>query len=362
MLALLKYTLLFSGFLCLTACWPFEKDDKEPSNTSLLPEINTNLSSESPVGIWMLDIDATSEVVSYQEDALTVKEIRKSKHKIREFITITKSEGEGYLLQECYLDSHPNVVIANGFFNSPPLEKKDNVLSLSFDVPSADIETIESLQHIIRLPLSSQNRLELNDNLSLQGNASQLFKSRPINTNDPLVPAYKSYDQTNILAIKGVKISDKINFSQANELATNFTINGVPFLDTEETAMRCMRIENKNTIITLQASDNLQEVSYSTEKFILAKFNYGNRIFLQLDDLSTSEKTRLSVFTDDNLFSNPELPIHYPFCDGTSDSCQEITKVTSNLNEDAPNIIGGNITASPMNGENINLEISVSLE
>jgi len=358
MLALFKYTLLFSSFLCLTACWPFENNDKEPSNTSLLPEINTNLSSESPVGIWMLDIDATSEVTLYDENNTDITSVEKSDHQIREFITISQLLTGDYIIQECSLTRAPNVMIANGFLSSLGFTLKSNTLSFLLEISSEDIET---LQHIISAPFSSQADLILDRNLSLKGSASQRFKSRPINTNDPLVPAYKSYDQTNILDIKGVKISDETNFFQANELTTNFTINGVPFLDTEETAMECLRIENKKTTVTLQASDTLQEVSYSAEKFISANFNYGNRVFLQLDELSTIEKTRLLVFTDNSLFSNPELPIHYPFCEGTSDDCQEITTVTSSLNENTPNTIGGTITASPTNGGSIEIEISVTL-
>lgn len=82
MLALFKNTLLLTSLLCLSACWPLE-DDKSPSGSSLLPDVNTSLSTESPVGIWMLDIDATSEVTYYEEDSSNIKSIEKSKHKIR---------------------------------------------------------------------------------------------------------------------------------------------------------------------------------------------------------------------------------------------------------------------------------------
>lgn len=327
-----------------------------------MPEINTHLSSDSPVGIWMLSIDATSKVTLYDENNTDITSIEKADHQIREFITISPASTEGYIIQECSIYRAPNIIISNVFFRSPGFALKANTLSLFFEVPSDQIETIESIQHLAGLPLSHQTSLILDRNLSLKGSASQLFKSRPINTNDPLVPAYKSYDQTNILDIKGVKISDETNFSLANELTTNFTINGVPFLDTEETAMKCLRIENKNTTINRYSSDIPEEISYTSETFISADFNSTNRISLQIDEPSTPERTRLQVFSDYSLFTNPQLPIHFPYCENDNSGCQEIIKIKLKSYENMPNKIGGDITASNVNSKDINIEISVSIK
>jgi hypothetical protein len=369
MLALFKNILLLTSLLCLSACWPLE-DDKSSSGSSLLPDVNTNLSTESPVGIWMLDIDATSEVTYYEEDSSNIKSIEKSKHKIRQLISISQAENESYLMRECSIKRKPNVILDSVFFTPSfaggeflsslsAFSIKGNVLSYFFELADDSMQLKEAYGHMGTWPLNSQASLELDHNLSLQGNASQLIKNRS-SSFSPLSSYPESWDQINNLDIKGVKVSDSTNFSQSRELTTEFTINDIPFLDTEETAMDCLRIENINTFTSLNSPDTTQEVIQSSKKLIYADFNHPNAILLRTDEANTPEGTSLSVFADDSLFLNLNSPILFPTCKNLG--CQKIIEVKANIKESPPNGIGGTITASQFNGEDIQIEISASIK
>jgi hypothetical protein len=369
MLALFKNTLLLTSLLCLSACWPLE-DDKSPSGSSLLPDVNTSLSTESPVGIWMLDIDATSKVTYYEEDSSNIKSIEKSKHKIRQLISISQAENESYLMRECSIKRKPNVILDSVFFTPSfvgdeflsslsAFSIKGNVLSYFFELPDDSMQLKEAYGHMGTWPLNSQASLELDHNLSLQGNASQLIKNRS-SSFPPQFSYPESWDQINNLDIKGVKVSDSTNFSQSRELTTEFTINDIPFLDTEETAMDCLRIENINTVTSLNSPDTTQEVIQSSKKLIYADFNHPNAIFLRTDEANTPEGTSLSVFADDSLFLNLNSPLLFPTCENLG--CQKIIEVKASIKESLPNGIGGTITASQFNGEDIQVEISASIK
>lgn len=356
MLALFKFPLLIISLLFLAACWPLEDNKKKKLSSEIasLPDINHNLSSESPVGIWMLDIDATTEITNFHNNT-EIKSIEKSKHKIREFISIKQSDNENYIIHECSLHRKPNITMP-GWFNSFPSTLKDNILSLSIDFPIEDLETYQ----FIGLPLSSQTTLKFDNNLSLQGSASQLFKNRIFQT-DPIFNQV-SKDQHHLLQIKGVKVSDETNLFNAAELTTQFTINDMPFLNSEETAIKCLRIENIATTITHHYSDIPQEITHSSEKLLSANFNDTNRIFLQIPTSGNTKKETLRIFSNDSIFPNLNIPFYLPDCEHVSNSCEEVSDVRLSIQKNKSNTLGSSITAYTSDNNEINIKVSISLK
>ncbi len=358
MLALFKFPLLIISLLFLAACWPLEDNKKKKLSSEIasLPDIDHNLSSESPVGIWMLDIDATTEITNFHNNNIEIKSIEKSKHKIREFISIKQSDNENYIIHECSLHRKPNVTMP-GWLNSFPSTLKDNILSLSIDFPIEDLETYQ----FVGLPLSSQTTLKFDNNLSLQGSASQLFKNRIFQT-DPIFNQV-SKDQHHLLQIKGVKVSDETNFFNPSELTTQFTINDIPFLNSEETAIRCLRIEDIATTIT-HHSDTPQEITHSSENLFSADFNHTNRVFLQKFVSDNTEKSTLTVFTNDSIFPNSNIPFYLSDCDenrNSQDKCKKVSSVKLHTQKDTSNTLESSITASTSDNNEINIKVSIEV-
>lgn len=350
-----KYLLTLSCLLFLTACWPLEDNKKknDSSEASLLPAINNSLSTESPVGIWMLDIDATTEITNFQDNNTDIKSVEKSKHKIREFISIKQSDNENYVIHECSLHRKPNVTMP-GWFNSFPSTLKDNILSLSIDFPIEDLETYQ----FVGFPLNSQTTLKFDNNLSLQGTASQLFKNRIFQT-DPIFNQV-SKDQQHLLQIKGVKVSDETNFFSASELTTQFTINDMPFLNSEETAIKCLRVEDIATTIT-HHSDTSQEITHSSEKLLSADFNHTNRIFLQILTSDNKKTDNLKIFSNDSIFPHFNIPFYIPDCEHVSNSCKEVSDVKLNAKKSTSNILVSSITASTSDNNEVNIKVSIEV-
>jgi len=94
-----------------------------------------------------------------------------------------------------------------------------------------------------------------------------------------------------------------------------FTIDRIPFLETEATAIKCIRIENSNSTTNRINPDASQEIHHSSQTF--------------------------------------------PNCTDTDDNCEKIIKVTSNLNSSTPNSIGNTIIATKSNSEDIEIKVSV---
>jgi hypothetical protein len=353
MLASFKYLSLLISFILLTACWPLEEKDKKSSNPSLLPEVNKSLSNESPVGIWMLDIDATSEITNFQNNNTDIKSVEKSKHKIREFITVVHNIDEEYFVRECVIGGKPNVI---SWHTSIPLVLKDNTLSLSIVLPPEDLETFQ----VIGVPLNSQTTLKFENNLSVQGTASQVFKNRIFHS-DPLFTDQVSKDQHHLLQIKGVKISNETNFFNASELTTQLTINDMPFLNSEKTAIKCLRTDDISTTITQYHSDAPQEVTNSSENLLLANFNDTNRIFLQILISDDSKEDKLNVFSNDSIFPNLNIPFYLPDCDHVSNNCEEVTDIKLNTKKNTSNILESLITASTSDNNEVNIKVSIEV-
>ena len=211
MSALFKNTLLLISLFCLSACWPFEDEDKKSSNSSLLPTINTSLSTESPVGIWMLEVAADRFESFYNEDFKENSTDHSYNYHSYKFLSIENDpeKENSFLINDCY----------NFSVGIPTILTHWQLANSILSSPKVDVE--EDDNGLFTISSSTQGELKLVNNIQLLGiqkYSNEISFTSNFETGDPLVlpdlPGWqaiadilfpKIYKED--LSIKGAKVS-----------------------------------------------------------------------------------------------------------------------------------------------------------
>lgn len=296
MLTLFKYTLLFSCTLFLAACWPEKENNKKPADTSLLPAINTRLSTESPVGIWMLEIAADRFESFYNEDFKENSTDHSSYYHNYKFLSIENDpeKENSFLINDCYNSSSATPQIFTHW------QLANSILSS----PKVDIE--EDDNGLFTISSSTQGELKLVNNLQLLGiqkYSNEISFTSNFETGDPLVlPDFPGWqDIADIffpkiykedLSIKGVKISDETSFDQAPELDIQLNIsNNVSHANIEASHMKCLSSTTKTKTTTINNPDIAEaDISEAVESSNGFHVHFINDTFVNIENL-TQENT-----------------------------------------------------------------------
>ncbi|MFT7371776.1 MAG: hypothetical protein ACI9T9_000455 [Oleiphilaceae bacterium] len=303
MSALFKNTLLLISLFCLSACWPFAEDDKKSSDSSLLPTINTSLSTESPVGIWMLEISTDRFESFYNEDFKENSTDYSSNYHSYKFLSIESNpeEENSFLINDCYNFSSdiPKVFthwqLANSILSSPKVD---------FEEDDNGLFTISS---------STQGELKLVNNLQLSGiqkNSNEISFVSSLETGDPLAIPDLAYWEAiagiffpkilkEDLSIKGVKISDETGFDQAIELDIQLNIsNNVSRANIDASHMKCLSSTTKTKTTTINNPDTdtadtgVSEIVESSNGF---NVHFINDTFVSIENLTQEETTSNNI-------------------------------------------------------------------
>ncbi len=290
MLTLFKYTLLFSCTLFLAACWPEKENNKKPADTSLLPAINTRLSTESPVGIWMLEIAADRFESFYNEDFKENSTDHSSNYHSYKFLSIESDpEKENYfLINNC----------SNFSSATPQIFTHWQLANSILSSPKADAE--EDDNGLFTISSSTQGELKLVNNLQLSGTQKSSFEATfgdlfilPELAYLEAIAAIlfpKIYKED--LSIKGVKISDETNFSQASELDIQLNISTNSrdsSIDASE--IKCISSTTKTKTTTINNPDIAKaDISEAVESSNEFHVHFINDTFVNIENL-TQENT-----------------------------------------------------------------------
>ena len=286
MLTLSKYAFLFICTLFLAGCSFFEEDDKKSSASSLLPDINTSLSTESPVGIWMLEISADSFESFYTTDFEEHSTDHSSIYHAYKFLRIENDpvEENSFLINDCYFSSSDIPTILTKWL-------LDNSTLLS---PAVDIKGDDN--GLFTISISSQGELTLVNNLQLSGTQKSSFGASFGDfvvlpeleylkaMADILFPKTSSTD----LSIKGVKVSDETIFSQASELDIQLNISS----NTSGTSIDASQIECiSSTTKTRKTFTNNPETEIAESIESSNDFNayFINDTFVNIENLTQED-------------------------------------------------------------------------
>lgn len=293
MLILFKYTLFLISLIFLTACWPLE-DENSSSNSTLLPAVNNSLSSESPVGIWMLEIAAVKfESYYFYAGLKENSNDHTSNYLSYKFLIINENPEfeDSYIINDCYnfLSDMPQV--------SALWQLNDSTLSL----PTINDEKSDTGLFIISS--SAQGELKLINNRALSGTQNHSVDTSELSVldnGDPLVSLTDFYWDgiasswipkfaKNDLSIKGVKISDEINFTHAAELNVQLDLSNTDDDFTSDSAqLKCMS-SSTNTKVTLlnNIEDKIPQTLKSSSNMFNIHFLDGNSF--QVETLSEED-------------------------------------------------------------------------
>lgn len=286
MLTLSKYAFLFICTLFLAGCSFFEEDDKKSSASSLLPDINTSLSTESPVGIWMLEISADSFESFYTTDFEEYSTDYSSNYHTYKFLSIENDpvEENSFLINDCYFSSSDIPTILTKWL-------LDNSTLLS---PAVDIKGDDN--GLFTISISSQGELTLVNNLQLSGTQKSSFGASFGDVvvlpelayleamADILFPKISSTD----LSVKGVKVSDETDFAQASELDIQLNISSNASDTSVDTSqIKCM----SSTIKKMNGTENNPEIgsAESIESSNSFNLNFIDDTFMRVENLTQQD-------------------------------------------------------------------------
>ena len=360
--AISKYALFLTTLLCLSACWPIE-DDKDSSNSSLLPAVNKNLSNESPTGIWMMEM-TSSRFKSYYPIGF---EDRSTEH---------SSYYSSYTF--LIIDEDPN--IENSFTINdclyslgevPKIFSSWQLVGSTLTRPDTTYEDIDTGFYI--MSISEQGKLNLVNNLELTGsqyhstNTTQLidtdldylldstFYAIWQSLADSIFPKV-SEERINI---KGVKVSDELNFDQATELNIQLNIsdsnNDTNFNPHQ---LKCINsVTHSETTTYNDTEDDLpKNLETSSNSF---NINFSDNNFFQIEN-----------FTQDGSISNTIIQEfdekHSWKTSNNSLSCleSELCEMLSTFEQSSPTKIKGHLSTeieystAESNIEHMNLSIT----
>jgi hypothetical protein len=360
MLTFFKYSLVLISLFCLSACWPFEKDDKKSSGpTSLLPDVNKSLSSESPAGIWMLEMSANKFESFYSTGFEENSSDYSSDYQGYKFLSIKDDpEQENYfIINDCY-----------SFGGAPTIHAS---WQLSGEILSSPKVTInEEDNGLFVYSRDTQGKLTLTNNLELSGFQSDFNETSvsltPLDTGDPLVIPDTSAWQaladiilpkihnTNI-EMKGIKISDEINFAQAPELniqleASNIISNS----NLDFSQLKCMSSISETKTITTNAES---DVPINIESSNVFNTHFSNDTFVEVESLVQESITSNSILLEFDQAQDGKTAKYSNTC-LEIDSCEDLNSFQQSILETKGHL---STTVEYSSTDDVNAQINLSI-
>ena len=324
-----QWILLLLLSFSLSACL---KDEDKDSRVKL-PNINPNLSTESPEGIWLLHMDIEATEKHHINDGERTNE---DTYFIRQVIRISETEntGEYQLGASCNQSYLP---INNSLASHHTIEDEDftwvmrqlldayglsdpNTHYPAINVSNTDLPTLWQLTDNILTPNlvplnqnqawllqyqlfqtenpyfypfvkqgSKSGSLNLVNNLSISGSL-QLEHMKYLSTEN---------DYHRNMSIKGVKISDSTKFTESEEIDFSIHIKS-PNVNITETSevLNCLRIAQWHSTVTttsnISADSLFHSKRISTIKFseIQDRYRYSDETFFEASkNLNTNKET-----------------------------------------------------------------------
>lgn len=305
-----QWILLLLLSFSLSACL---KDEDKDSRVTL-PNINPNLSTESPEGIWLLHMDIEAIEKHHINDGEKTNE---DTYFIRQVIRISETEntGEYQLGASCnqsYLPTNNSLAInhtiededftwvmrqlldayglndPNTHYPAANLSNTDlpTLWQLSDNILTPNLVALNPEQVGLLRYLFFQIGISLHNPLVQQGS-----KSGSLNlTNNLALSGSLQFENMKFLStvndyhrnmsIKGVKISDSTKFTEAEEIDFSIYINS-PDVNITETSefLSCLRIAQWHSIITTTSKNITESLSHSkhlsTIEFSARENGYG---------------------------------------------------------------------------------------
>jgi hypothetical protein len=369
-----QWILLLLLSFTLSAC--FKNEDKD--SRVQLPNINPNLSTESPEGIWLLHMDIEATEKHQINDGERTNE---DTYFIRQVIRISETENAGeYQLgascKQSYLPTNNSLAINH------TIEDEDftwvmkqlldayglsdpNTHYSAINVSSTDLPTLWQLTDNILAPNlvplnqdqawllqyqlfqteipyfypfvkqgSKSGSLNLTNNLSLAGSL-QLKNMKYLSTEND----YQRY-----MSIKGVKISDSTKFTESEEIDFSIHIES-PDVNITETSeiLDCLRIAEWNSTVTTTSNNSTERLSYSkhfsTIKFSQTGYGYSDETYFEASINHNTDKQIARIINPvplDISYTNQCAETNYSECESAlSFSLQLESQATNNLSAEA---------------------------
>jgi len=273
-----QWILLLLLCFALSACL---QDDKNSSLT--LPTINSNLSTESPVGIWLFHMD-----INVTEDSNSPDKQRElnNQYFVRQLVTIKPTEQENVFWPKAacgrYSSDYSNnsLMAIDDDTKLPANWKLENQQFKPFDNPEMqnypEMELLSVFDPAFSWSHIEKGELDVNQNLSLSGQiiieANANYEMN--NSTLPFIPiflsGYKHIKYSRSLNISAVKLSDSTAFDTAEEITYWLNIqSNLLDITHSEYMPYCLDSRQKRThIVTHRANDSEVE-AWQAEAFTL---------------------------------------------------------------------------------------------
>jgi len=273
-----QWILLLLLSFTLSACL---QDDKNSSLT--LPAINPNLSTESPVGIWLfhMNIDVTEDSSSPN------KQRHKSNHYfIRQLVTIKPTEQDNVFWPKAgcgrYSSDYSNnsLMAIEDDTKLPASWKLDNQQFKPIDNPEMQshrkMEYLSVFDPAFSWSYIEKGGLDVNQNLSLSGQVIIEANAKHESMDDALffiqifMLGYEQIEYSRIMNISAVKLSDSTAFDTAEEITywLNIQSNSLDITHSEYMPY-CLDSRQKRTHIVTHRGNDSEVEAWQAEAFTL---------------------------------------------------------------------------------------------
>lgn len=369
-----QWILLLITSLTLSACLKNEGKDSRVQ----LPDINSNLSTDSPEGIWLLHMDIEATEKHQINDGERTNE---DTYFIRQVIRISETEdaGEYQLGASCnqsYLPTNNSLAInhtigdedftwvmrqlldayglndPNTHYPAANLSNTDlpTLWQLSDNILTPNLVALNPEQVGLLRYLFFQIGISLHNPLVQQGS-----KSGSLNlTNNLTLSGSLQFENMKFLStvndyhrnmsIKGVKISDSTKFTEVEEIDFSIHIESpdVNITETSET-LDCLRIAEWNSTVTTTSNNSTERLSYSkhfsTIKFSQTGYGYSDETYFEASINHNTDKQIARIINPaplDISYTNQCAETNYNECESAlSFSLQLESQTTNNLSAEA---------------------------
>ena len=365
-----QWILLLLLSFSLSACLKNEDKDSHVQ----LPNINPNLSTESPEGIWLFHMDIEATEKHHINDGERTNE---DTYFIRQVIRISETEntGEYQLGASCKQSDLPT---SNSLANEHIIEDEDftwvmkqlldayglndpNALYPAANLSNTDLPTLWQLSDNILTP----NLVALNS--EQVGLLRDLFFQFGISLHNPLVQQGSKSGNLNLtnnlaltgrlqfenmkfistvndyqrnMSIKGVKISDSTKFTDSEEIDFSIHIKSpsVNITDTSE-VLNCLRIAQWHSSVTTASNNNTESLFHSkhisTIKFSETpnRYGYSDETYFEASRNLNTDKETLRIIKPvplDTSYTNRCAETNYSECESASSFDLQIDSQATN--------------------------------
>lgn len=276
---LMQWILLLLLSFTLSACLKNEDKDSHVQ----LPNINPNLSTESPEGVWLfhMNIDVTENSISSD------KQREKSSHYfVRQLVTIKPTEQENVFWPKAGCGRYSSEFNINSLMavdddtELPANWKLDNQQFKPFDNSEMqnypEMEALSIFDPYFSWSYIENGGLTVNQNLSLSGqliieaNANYIANEDPLFFTSFYLNGYDQVKYSRSLNISAVKLSDSTAFDTAAEITYRLNIQS-DLLDISHSEYMpyCLDSREKRSYIVTRRANSSEVEAKQTEAFTL---------------------------------------------------------------------------------------------